>query len=82
MSLPRELEDLRILVAGGSVFLGCEERCRQFPLDLFGEVLLHAVGEAPLFGFAPFNGERDFQSGQQHGLAAQQTFKFAKWNAG
>ena len=66
-----------VFVAGCSVFFGIENRCNEFAVDLFGQILLHAVGKAPRRRCAVFNCQRDLQAGQQHGLAAQQAFEFS-----
>ena len=70
--------DREVLVAGGGVFLAGEDRRSQVAVELFGEVLLHAVLEAPGLRLAAFDDERDVEPRQQNGLAAQQTFEFSQ----
>ena len=72
----------KILVTGGGIFLGGENWSGEFAVDLFGQILLHAVGETPGFCFTVFDGERNFEAGKEHRLAAQQALQFAERNVG
>ena len=71
-----------VFVASRRVLLGGEERRGQFAFELLGEVLPHAVGKTPGLCFAAFDRQRDFEAGQKHGLAAQQTLQFGDGDVG